>query len=222
MDFGDGVSHILELGDVEAWMTSVVDFTPGPTVFGCDFAAGGDDNCIVKRVGNKLAWIKAWKDKDTARAAGQFILELRRMGYREKAGMTVVGDATGVGNPMCASICEGGIAITYFNFGGSSNDPAFKDEGSRVWHAVVKAIKSGKIVYPDRYHDTVKRLFSQLTSRRQKAHSSGKLWMESKDEMRSRGVKSPDIADAFVMAFGVQPALAFQLAHLVTNRALLR
>ena len=119
--------------------------------------------------------------------------------------MTVVGDATGVGNPMCALICEGGIAITYFNFGGSSNDPAFKDEGSRVWHAVVKAIKSGKIVYPDRYHDTVKRLFLQLTSRRQKAHSSGKLWMESKDEMRSRGVKSPDIAEAFVMAFGVQP-----------------
>jgi hypothetical protein len=124
--------------------------------------------------------------------------------------MTVVGDATGVGNPMCALICEGGIAITYFNFGGSSNDPAFKDEGSRVWHAVVKAIKSGKIVYPDRYHDTVKRLFLQLTTRRQKAHSSGKLWMESKDEMRSRGVKSPDIAEAFVMAFGVQPALAFQ------------
>ena len=214
MDFGDGVSHILELGDAEAWAQSVVDFTSGPTVYACDFAAGGDDNVIVKRVGNALKAIKVWKDKNTANAVGQFLLELRRMGYREKAGMTVVGDATGVGGPMCDSICEGGIPILPFNFGGSSKDPAFKDEGSRVWHTAAKMIKCGKIVCPDRHHETVKRLVAQLTSRRQKAHSSGKLWMESKDEMRSRGVKSPDIADAFVMAFGVQPALAFRYSPL--------
>jgi hypothetical protein len=214
MDHGDGVSHILELGDVETWGNSVIDFTPGPTAFGCDFAAGGDDNVIVKRVGNRLVWIKAWKDKDTARAAGQFILELRRAGYRNKAGMTVVGDATGVGNPMCALIREGDIPISFFNFGGHTNDPAYKDEGSRVWYQVAKLIKSGKIVCPNRHDETVKRLFSQLTSRRQKTHSTGKLSMESKDDMRARGVKSPDIADAFVMAFGVQPALSFQFSPL--------
>jgi hypothetical protein len=214
MDFGDGVSHILELSDAEAWAQSVVDFTHGPTVFGLDFAAGGDDNVIVKRVGNKLAWVKAWKDKDTARAAGQFILELRRMGYRDKAGMSVFGDATGVGRPMCDLIREGGIPICDFNFGGHSNDPAFHNEGTRVWYTVTKGIKSGKIVCPDRHHETVKRLFAQLTSRRQKPHPSGKLSMESKDEMRARGVKSPDIADAFVMAFGVAPALAFRYSPL--------
>jgi hypothetical protein len=32
--------------------------------------------------------------------------------------------------------------------------------------------------------------------------------MESKAEMASRGVNSPDVADAFVMAFGVQPILS--------------
>jgi phage terminase large subunit len=214
MDFGDGVSHILELSDAEAWAQSVVDFTPGPTVFGLDFAAGGDDNVVVKRVGNKLAWVKAWKDKDTARAAGQFILELHRMGYRDKAGMSVFGDATGVGRPMCDLIREGGIPICDFNFGGHSNDPAFQNEGTRIWYTVAKALKSGKIVCPDRHHETVKRLFAQLTSRRQKPHSSGKLAMESKDEMRARGVKSPDIADAFAIAFGIQPALTFRYSPL--------
>jgi hypothetical protein len=47
-------------------------------VFGCDFAAGGDDNVIVKRVGNKVAETITWKDKNTANAAGRFVRELRR------------------------------------------------------------------------------------------------------------------------------------------------
>lgn len=209
MNFGDGVTHILELNDVETWADSVIDFTPGPTVFGCDFAAGGDDNVIVKRVGNKVKEITAWKDKDTANASGRFVRELRRMGYQEKRNMSVFGDATGIGRTMCDLIRESGIGINDFNFGGHTNDLAFRDEGTRVWYTVAKAIKSGKIVCPDRHHETVKRLFAQLTSRRQKAHSSGKLWMESKAEMAARGIKSPDVADAFVVAFGVQPLMAY-------------
>jgi hypothetical protein len=102
-----------------------------------------------------------------------------------------------------------GIAIVDFNFGGHSNDKAYKDEGTRVWYTVAKLIKGGRIAAPDRHHETVKKLFAQLTSRRQKAHSSGCLWMESKAEMASRGVKSPDVADAFVIAFGVQSAISF-------------
>jgi hypothetical protein len=43
----------------------------------------------------------------------------------------------------------------------------------------------------------------------QKAHSRGKLWMESKAEIVARGVKSPDVADAFCIAFAVQPLLAY-------------
>jgi hypothetical protein len=91
MDYGDGVSHILELTELEAWQNSVIDFAHGPTVFGCDFAAGGDDSVIVKRVGNKVAKIVTWKDKDTANAAGRFVREIRQMDYRpEKASRSSV------------------------------------------------------------------------------------------------------------------------------------
>ena len=43
-------------------------------------------------------------------------------------------------------------------------------------------------------------LFSQLTTRRAKTNSKGKLMVEPKDEMRSRGLNSPDRADAVVGA----------------------
>lgn len=62
---------------------------------------------------------------------------------------------------------------------------------------------------PDRHHEMVKKLIAQLTSRRQKVHSSGVLWMESKPEMAARGVKSPDVADAFAIAFGVIGVLSW-------------
>src|SRR5260221_3238923 len=209
MSHGDGVNHILELPEVEAWQGSSIGFHDGPVVFGCDFAAGGDDNVIVKRVGNQGAEIITWKDKNTANAAGRFVRELRRMGYEHGSKrMAVYGDATGIGKTICDLIRESGIPIVDFNFGGHSTLDGYKDEGTRIWYAVAKMIRDSKIMVPDRHSESTKKLCAQLTSRRQKVHSSGKLWMESKEEMRSRGVKSPDVADAFCIAFAVQSVLA--------------
>jgi len=41
-------------------------------------------------------------------------------------------------------------------------------------------------------------LVEQLTTRMGKTNSKGKLMLESKDDMRSRGISSPDRADAVV------------------------
>jgi hypothetical protein len=46
-------------------------------------------------------------------------------------------------------------------------------------------------------------LISQLTSRKTSLDSRGRLKLETKEEMRNRGLKSPDRADAVVAAFGL-------------------
>ena len=51
-------------------------------------------------------------------------------------------------------------------------------------------------------------LISELTAIRYKYLSNGKLKIESKDEMKRRGQRSPDLADAFVLSFAEQGALA--------------
>ncbi|MFK5282549.1 hypothetical protein ACI3PL_23600, partial [Lacticaseibacillus paracasei] len=43
-------------------------------------------------------------------------------------------------------------------------------------------------------------LFEQLTTRRLEWDAKGRLRIESKDDMRARGIKSPDRADAYVGA----------------------
>ncbi|WP_238353835.1 hypothetical protein [Paenibacillus sp. 23TSA30-6] len=45
-------------------------------------------------------------------------------------------------------------------------------------------------------------LISQLATRKWRMTSKGKMILESKDDMKKRGLKSPDRADAFVLTFG--------------------
>lgn len=45
-------------------------------------------------------------------------------------------------------------------------------------------------------------LITQLTGRKWNMTSKGKMLLESKKDMKKRGLKSPDRADAFVLTFG--------------------
>jgi hypothetical protein len=51
-------------------------------------------------------------------------------------------------------------------------------------------------------------LIHELTSLRFKVLSSGKFKAEGKDEMKRRGLRSPDLADSFVLTFAGQAVRA--------------
>jgi len=210
MDYGAGQPHIIEHGELEAWRNRTIGFLDGRTVFACDFARGGDDNVLIVRRGNRLSEIRTCREKDTTRAVEWFAREIRDLGYSRNDKMTsVFGDATGVGGPMCDQLRKHGIAVIDFNFGGKSDDPRFKNEGARVWYATAQLIRESKIMPPPYEQQDVKRLFSQLANRYTKIEENGKLGLERKEEMKSRGVSSPDIADAFCMVFGTPPAISY-------------
>jgi hypothetical protein len=52
------------------------------------------------------------------------------------------------------------------------------------------------------------RLQNELASIRKSFTSGGKIRVESKDDMKKRGLRSPDVADAFVMTFAFAAPLA--------------
>jgi phage terminase large subunit len=210
-EYSEDVLHIIELGDLERWRESSIGFIPGQIlIVACDFACGGDDNVILVRDGNKIRKIITWKDRDSARAVGRFIAEIKEIERESDRRLMVIGDATGPGRPMCDMMRQSGIDIIPFNFGGKSNDERYKDEGTRSWYETAHLVRSGKIVPPPQYQEAAKKLYAQLSQRRQTYYANGgKLWMETKDQMRARGLKSPDIADAFVMAWGVVIPSAF-------------
>jgi hypothetical protein len=73
-------------------------------------------------------------------------------------------------------------------------------------------VRKHQIIVPDN-----QTLIAQLSNRRVKYAQDGRLWIESKQEMRERGVGSPDLADAFVIAFAMQPARGYPWTPVTNN-----
>jgi hypothetical protein len=106
--------------------------------------------------------------------------------------------------PICDQLAAVNWKVNRFYGGSASGHPRYKNLISYAWHEVAQKVRRHEIKVPDN-----QKLIAQLSSRRVKYSQDGKLWLESKQEMRERGLESPDFADAFVMAFGIQPATSW-------------
>lgn len=170
----------------------------------CDFAAGRDKNVLAVRVGNKV-WIeRKWVERDTMSAIGQFIsmfVKLKKeWGFQD---YEISGDADGLGLPMLQRIREVGWNINEFH-GGSSprfND-GYRNAVGECWGEGIQKIKNCAVVLP-----TDLDLKAQCFGRKAKHNSSGKLELESKEDMKKRGLSSPDEADACLCALMPAPQL---------------
>ena len=85
------------------------------------------------------------------------------------------------------------------------NDEAFISRNSEIWHDLSARVSKGEVAL---LNDPV--LIAQLTSRMITYDARGRVGLEKKDDMRARGLKSPDRADAVCGAFahGLQSFLA--------------
>ncbi len=165
----------------------------------CDFAAGGDENVIAIRSGNQLEKLICWRERNTMSAVGRFILEFRKAGLEAAQ---IWGDDGGPGRPMIDALFQAGWRINRFNFGGKANEElAYVSRGAEVWTSFGRQVTSGEIVL---IRDEA--LIGQLTTRKSVFDSRGRIGIEKKDDLRARGLHSPDRADAVVGVFGVRNA----------------
>jgi len=166
--------------------------TGGKIAF-CDFAAGGDENVLCVRDGNEVLPLKCWKERNTMEGVGRFIMEFKKMGLEPQ---NIYADAGGLGIPMCDALGEAGWVVNRVNNGSRANDDRhYGNRAAEMWYESARMIEKGDVRLPE--DDT---LVEQLTTRLGKTNSKGKLMLESKDDMRSRGLNSPDRADALVGA----------------------
>jgi len=161
-----------------------------------DVAAGRDSNVIAMRIGNQVSIIKTWKDADTMNAAYTIVNELNKLkaSHNLTAGDVSL-DADGLGLPVLHRLKELGWPVNDFHGNSTSSDNITKNRITDCWINGCKKIRNGSITIPDNQE-----LKLQLTSRKSFMAQSGKLQLESKEDMRARGIPSPDIADAILMA----------------------
>lgn len=162
-----------------------------PIVIGVDPARFGSDSTVIAvRQGRDIIAIKRHKGDDTMETVGRVIEAIE-----EYKPMLVVVDEGGLGAGVVDRLKEQRYKIRGVNFGSKSKNPLmWGNKRAEMWGEMREWLKTASIPN-DRY------LKSDLMGPMMKPDSRGTIFLESKKDMRSRGLASPDAADAIAVTF---------------------
>lgn len=168
----------------------------GQVIMGVDVAREGDDSTsLVVRQGRCILWVKRFNHLDAMEVCGKVIHAMRQ--WR----VDFVGiDATGgYGAGVYDRLIELGYGakVSEVNFAAKAfDDRRFKNKRAEIWHALKQWLVTGGQL-PD--SDFIQQDFCSVTY---KFDSTGeRLQLESKADMKKRGVKSPDVGDGAALTF---------------------
>ncbi len=198
-----GSLQFIESDDVKlAMQRSVESLKYSPLVLGVDVARRGQNSsCIYARRGNDARTfpVKEFKGYDAVQLSDAVIAEvLYYRGLGIEYAMIFV-DSTGVGGPVRDILFHAGYKVTEVNFGNKSPDPTYRYVSDMIWGRVKEAIKS-RLALPHLTDPVGPKIYSQLTQRDFGYTLSGKISLESKEDMEAR-VGSPDEVDALACTY---------------------
>ena len=168
-----------------------------PIIVGVDPARFGSDSTVIAiRQGRDIIGIKRFKGDDTMTVVGHVIEAIEEY----KPALVVI-DEGGVGGGVVDRLKEQRYKIRGVNFGNKSKNPLmYGNLRAQMWGDMRQWLKTASIP-----SDRV--LKTDLISPVMKPDSKGTIFLESKKDMKARGLASPDAADAICVTF------AYPVAH---------
>lgn len=172
-----------------------------PIIWGVDVARFGDDStAIAKRQGNhQLEKCREWYGKDTMQTAGIVKAEWDVTPF-DKRPSSINIDVIGIGAGVVDRLLEQGLPVYGVNVAESAASNMGETQYSRLrdelwfkgrdWLAALDC----KLLDDDD-------LIGELTVPKYSILSNGDIKVESKQELKARGVKSPNLADAWLLTF---------------------
>ena len=173
-----------------------IEMTPDiKPIWGLDVARfGTDKTALCKRYGNVVTDIDAWQGLDLMQTVGRVMAEYEALPSSQRPTEILV-DSIGVGGGVVDRLRELGVPVSGINVGEApAMGKTYMNLRSELWFKTKGWLedRSCKIPRNDQ-------LVAELTGIRYAFTSSGKMKAESKDAMRKRGLKSPDLADALCL-----------------------
>lgn len=172
-------------------------FSFAPKVMGVDVARFGDDkSVIVRRQGLFAHELKKMRMTDTMTLSGIVANEIDV--FKPDA---VFIDAGGVGGGVIDRLRQLGYRnITEVDFGGSPTDKKYFNKRAEMWCNLRDWLKNGRIPQD-------RDLASDLTAPEFFYRGdTGTIQLEKKDDMKRRGLSSPDCGDALALTFAYNVA----------------
>jgi len=166
-------------------------------IWGLDVARFGDDStALAKRKGNiQVEPTKEWYGKDLMQTAGLIKMEYDNTPYKPVA---INVDVIGIGAGVVDRLRELGLPVYGVNVAETSSvEDKYARQRDELWFKGREWLEAKDCkLSPD---DDA--LVAELTTAKYSLLSNGKLKVEGKDEMKKRGIKSPNRADAWLLTF---------------------
>jgi hypothetical protein len=185
---------------LEAQRRQVVVLPDEPLVAGADLAwGGGDDNVIRFRRGFDARSIPAIRIKgeftrDPAVLTNRLADVLSKDYDGRKVSMLFL-DSAGIAGPIGARLRQQGFKnVQEVNFGSDSPSDKCRYFRDYMWWMMKEWLLSGAI-------DKHPELEADLTGPGIRPDNRQRVWLESKETMKKRGVDSPDDGDALALTF---------------------
>jgi hypothetical protein len=185
---------------------------------------------LAIRRGETLAALGRWTGTDLMETCGR-VVEAARRERPERIVIDGVGLGAGVVDRLRELQREGGtdpqgwsmagVEIVLFSSGERASDPSkWKSRRDEAYWALRERYRDGRITHAVGSGEGPgwSGLTGQLTALRYRFTSRGQVEIESKDELRRRGIPSPDQADAVALAFAPLAPPAFLPVALASRR----
>lgn len=167
---------------------------------GADIARFGNDSTVItSRLGFKVFDIQKYDKEDTMQTSGRICViadHYLSLGYQIVVGV----DDGGLGGGVTDRLNEiyagnSNVTIIPINNGGAPlNKKAYVKKIDELWFWIKDHI--ALLDLPDE-----PRLIKEFSQRKYKYTSDGRKTLETKDQMKARGLKSPDVADSVSYSF---------------------
>ena len=179
-----------------------VSYTRMVGIFGVDVARYGDDRSVI--------WLRFGQDArsfgcrvyrgidgwELGEKVAEWFNEVFRMGVRK---LVINGDETGVGASTIDWLQHNGYPVNGINFGSQAANPErYKNRRAEMWGRAREWLKQGGCI-PDNQD-----LITDLTAVEYSYTPTNQLLLEKKEDMKKRGLASPDLGDAFALTFAIQ------------------
>lgn len=203
---------VISLELVEAAVNRDVVANPGaPVLWGVDVARfGSDKSALAKRQANILLEpVQSWKGLDLMQTTGLIKAEWDACDLRDRP-IEILVDSIGLGSGVVDRLRELGLPARGINVAESpAMAQTYANLRAELWYKARAWLASRDCKLPNDEN-----LRAELVTPKYKFQSSGRIQLESKEDMKKRGLPSPDVADAFVLTFASDAAVALHGGYL--------
>lgn len=171
-------------------------------VWGLDVARfGTDSSCLVKRKANVITGIQTWRNLDLMTLTGAVVAEYNAADNKP---VEILVDSIGLGAGVVDRLRELKLPARGINVAESpAMGNTYANLRAELWYKAKAWLEKRDCKIPNN-----ERLVGELAAIRYGFMSTGKIKIESKEDMRKRGLPSPDVADAMVLTFASDAGVA--------------